>query len=119
MKLLLLGGTRFLGRHLVAAACGAATSPPEPVWVHEDLPVAHGVEPWVGLPLWLPPSEPDAAGFLRVNCDKARQAGLATRPLAQTVADTACWLAARDNSSAWRLTLSARVERAILATMDG
>jgi 2'-hydroxyisoflavone reductase len=103
---------------LIAAACGAAAAPPEPVWVREDLLVAQKVEPWVGLPLWLPPSEPDAAGFLRVNCDKARSAGLGTRPLGQTVADTARWLAARDNSSGWRLTLSAQGERAILASMD-
>ncbi len=104
---------------LIAVARAAALSPPEPVWVREDLLVAQGVEPWVGLPLWLPPSEPDAAGFLRVDCEKARAAGLATRPLAQTVADTARWLAARDNTGAWKLVLSAAREREIVSSLQG
>jgi len=69
----------------------------------------------IGLPLWLPASEPDSAGFMAVDGRKAQAAGLAVRPLAATVADTARWLATRDNSGAWKHVLSAADERAILA----
>ena len=37
--------------------------------------------------------------------------GLRTRPLAQTIADTAAWLAQRDNAGAWKDVLSADAER--------
>ena len=41
--------------------------------------------------------------------------GLVTRPLAATVADTAAWLAQRDNADAWKHVLTAAKEREILA----
>jgi 2'-hydroxyisoflavone reductase len=84
------------------------------VWVSDDVLVRWNVEPWVGLPLWLPDSEPDAAGFLRVDCEHARRAGLSTRPLIDTVGDTAQLLGSRDNASAWKLVLSGARERQIL-----
>ena len=98
----------------VKALRGAATTPPRAAWIDEATLVAHGVEPWTGLPLWLPPSEPDAAGFMTMDCSRARDAGLTTRPLAQTIADTAAWLAERDNVGAWKHTLSAQAERDLL-----
>lgn len=45
----------------------------------------------------------------------ARETGLATRPLAQTIRDTAQWLATRDNAGAWKTVLGADVERRLLA----
>ncbi len=41
--------------------------------------------------------------------------GLTIRPLADTIDDTAAWLAARKQQSAWRNVLSADKERALLA----
>jgi 2'-hydroxyisoflavone reductase len=92
----------------------AVPSTPQPAWVDEAMLIAQGVVPWVGLPLWLPASEPDAAGFMQIDCGQARLAGLDTRPLDQTIADTAAWLAARDNAGAWKHVLSAEAERRIL-----
>jgi len=98
---------------LVDALVAAAASPPEPAWIDDATLVANGVEPWTGLPLWLPPSEPDSAGFMAMDCSRAQHAGLATRPLAQTIADTAAWLAARDNAGAWKQVITADAERRI------
>jgi 2'-hydroxyisoflavone reductase len=100
---------------LVKALVGAGASPPRPAWIPEEALVAHGVAPWVGLPLWLPPSEPDSSGFMTMNCARASDAGLAIRPLAETIRDTATWLAARDNAGAWKHVLSADSERSLLA----
>jgi hypothetical protein len=61
-------------------------------WVpvsEEDL-LASGVEPWVHLPLWLPAD--DAATAWDVDTTRAREWGLPSRPLAETVADTWEWL---------------------------
>jgi 2'-hydroxyisoflavone reductase len=100
---------------LVDACRAAASAPPEPAWIPEDVLVRFHVEPWTGLPLWIPATEPDAAGFMEIDCERARAAGLRTRPLAETVADTAAWLAARDNAGAWKQVLSDARERQILS----
>lgn len=100
---------------LVQALRAAAPASPRPTWIDDDELVAHGVTPWTGLPLWLPSSEPDSGGFMTMDCSRAERAGLATRPLADTVRDTADWLVARDDAGAWKNVLTADAERAILA----
>ena len=95
---------------LVDALVATSSAPPQPAWTDDATLVRHGVGPWVGLPLWLPATEPDHAGFMRIDARHAIAQGLATRPLASTIADTAAWLAARDNTDAWKLTLTAARE---------
>lgn len=56
-------------------------------WVHPELLIAHGVRQWTELPLWR-----TYAGAWAVDSARARAAGLTTRPIADTVADTASWL---------------------------
>jgi 2'-hydroxyisoflavone reductase len=51
---------------------------------------AQGLEPWSDLPLALPDTA-DYAGFMRTDTRRAQAAGLMTRPLAATVADTLAW----------------------------
>jgi 2'-hydroxyisoflavone reductase len=98
----------------VDALVANAADPPRPAWIDDATLAAHGVAPWVGLPLWLPSSEPDSAGFMSIDCSRARDSGLATRPLAETIADTAAWLVERDNAGAWKQVLTADAERALL-----
>ena len=45
------------------------------------------------MPLWLPDT-PEYAGFMRVDCRKAQQAGLAYRPVLETARDTLAWVRA-------------------------
>ncbi|PRH78765.1 reductase, partial [Streptomyces solincola] len=52
-----------------------------------------GIEPWVGLPVWLPPGESHDA-MHRSDVSRALAAGLVCRPAAETVADTWAWLRA-------------------------
>ena len=99
----------------VKALKDASPAPPRAAWLPESALVAAGVVPWTGLPLWIPESERDAAGFMTIDCARAQRAGLATRPLARTIADTAAWLATRDNANAWRHVMSADVERQLVA----
>ncbi len=99
---------------LVEALLRASPEAPQPAWVDDATLLAHGVEPWVGLPLWLPAREADAAGFMAIDTRRAIAEKLAVRPLAATIDDTARWLATRDNTDAWKMTLSAAREARIL-----
>ena len=58
------------------------------VWRDDATLQAAGVQPWTGLPLWLPEADPDYGGMLLGRNDRAVAAGLRCRPLADTVADT-------------------------------
>jgi 2'-hydroxyisoflavone reductase len=100
---------------VIAACMEASPAPPAPAWVDEATLLAHHVPPWTGLPLWIPASERDAAGFMAIDASRARSAGLATRPLADTVRDTAAWLAQRDHADAWKHVLTDARERLILS----
>lgn len=101
------------------AACvktgGAAA--PQPLWVDEAELLEHKVEPWTGLPMWLPSTIADSGGFAQVDIGRAQAAGLCARPVAATIADTAAWLAQRDNTGAWKAVLTADAEAAIAAAV--
>jgi 2'-hydroxyisoflavone reductase len=101
----------------LAAVGGAAA--PRAAWTDEATLIAHKVEPWTGLPLWIPTSFAEEAGFMEIDCGKAQRAGLRARPPAATIADTAAWLAQRDNAGAWKDVLKADAEREILAADGG
>jgi 2'-hydroxyisoflavone reductase len=111
-------GGRTMGSLIDALVEAAARSgrTPRPVWIGDDALVAAGVEPWTGLPLWIPRTETALAGFMSIDCRRAHAAGLGERPLAATIDDTASWLAARDNAAAWQRALTAVQERALVAT---
>ena len=59
-------------------------------WLEADALAAEGLEAATAFPFWTPP---DSAGILAVDASKARLAGLALRPLAETADDTRAWLA--------------------------
>ena len=52
-----------------------------------------GIEPWIELPIWLPPGH-EAQWLLDMGVGRAFAAGLTTRPLRETIADTWAWLRA-------------------------
>ena len=106
---------RDLGAFIVAGAAGLSGAynvvrPPQPMaeflgvcrdvagsdasflYVPGDRLLAAGVDPWE-VPMWI--GEPGWEGANRVDAGKARAAGLVTRPVAETVADTLAWDAAR------------------------
>ena len=103
-----------LVEHLEASA-RAAGGKTVAQWVDDETLVRHGVTPWTGLPLWIPASDAESAGFMHLPCSRALAHGLVFRPLRETIDDTAAWLRQRDNSAAWRNVLSAANEREILA----
>jgi 2'-hydroxyisoflavone reductase len=73
----------------IAAAVGADC---RLVWAREAWLLEQGVEPWMGLPLWLAAGAyPDHASFMSEPNARALAAGLRFRPLAETARDTLAW----------------------------
>jgi len=107
-------GQWTMGDLVNALVQAGGANAPKPAWVDEAVLVEHKVQPWMGLPLWIPESFVDEAGFMLIDCTKAQRAGLRTRPLGQTIRDTAQWLAQRDDAGAWKDVMSGEVESDIL-----
>ena len=57
-------------------------------WIEDEAwLLQHGAEPWMGFPLWLPPS----LGGLLAPIERALDAGLEIRPVHETISDTLNW----------------------------
>lgn len=82
-------------------------------YVPADFLERHEVKPWIELPLWIPASV-GMQGMDRVNVDKAIKSGLTFRPLSETIHDTLIWDRSRPQEGAWKNTLTAEKERAVL-----
>jgi nucleoside-diphosphate-sugar epimerase len=95
----------------VAAGLGAE---PTLTWVDQEFLAAQEVEPWAGdraIPVWLP--LPEYAGLLAHDVTASYDAGLRTRPVADTARDTLAWL--REHPDATVTGISREDEAAALA----
>jgi nucleoside-diphosphate-sugar epimerase len=100
----------------LAAARSAVGHSGEVVWADPDWLREHDVHEWMGprsLPLWLP-DDSLALGSLRG--DKAYAAGLAPRPLEETLSDVANWRQ-QDPERPWRSGLTDDEERTLLESL--
>jgi 2'-hydroxyisoflavone reductase len=85
------------------AACVAATGADVTLtYVDESWLAAQGVQAWTEVPLWVPSTE--APGVFAHHSESAEAAGLAWRPLVETVADTWAWQ--QTVAGGWRPTTS-------------
>lgn len=85
-------------------------------WAWRDLDALErlGVRPWVDLPAWAPDAG-ESAGMSRVSVQRALDAGLTLRPLADTVRDTLEWFGALEPPRTPRAGLSAEREARALS----
>jgi 2'-hydroxyisoflavone reductase len=86
----------------------------ELIWADEGFLLQAEVKPWTELPLWVPSSDPRMAHMQRVDCSRARAAGLTFRPVAETVRDTLAWARTRPADHTWRAGLPAGREAEVL-----
>jgi 2'-hydroxyisoflavone reductase len=66
-------------------------------WVDDDVLLTHQVQPWTELPLWMPkglPGEDNGDHVWDADVSLAAGAGLRTRPVRESVADTWAWMQA-------------------------
>jgi 2'-hydroxyisoflavone reductase len=83
-------------------------------WVDDDFLVAHGADPWAGVPLWVPRTIAPASS--RGTYRRALDAGLRYRPLADTIRDTWIWDQTRPPDRQRNGGLSPTQERELLAS---
>ena len=109
----------------VLEACRRSTgSDADLVWVDPDFLLAADVEPWIELPIWVPPGHEDHAVHSS-DVTRAHDAGLRCRPVEETVADTWRWMRetppedwAPDRSADLGIGLAGEKEHAILARWE-
>ncbi|MDG4862169.1 SDR family oxidoreductase [Streptomyces sp. T-3] len=63
-------------------------------WTSPEVVASAGIEPWLQLPVWVPPGGELYGALHSASVAKAVGAGLACRPVLDTVADTWTWLQA-------------------------
>lgn len=108
------GETVLLTDHLDRARTVAGHAGPV-IRAEQQWLVDQGVEPWMGdrsLPLWL--VDPAWLGYNARDSSRARHAGLVTRPLDETLADTLAWELTRKTGRTRRAGLTDDDERALL-----
>jgi nucleoside-diphosphate-sugar epimerase len=76
---------------LLEACVEVTGSDAELRWTDPEPILDAGIEPWSQLPIWTPPGELHDA-LHRCDVTRAVEAGLACRPVRETVADTWSWL---------------------------
>ena len=69
------------------------------VWVDDAKLVEAKVGAWMEMPLWIPASDADHAGFMTEKIDRALAAGLTFRPLEDTIRATLDWNATRPSDA--------------------
>jgi 2'-hydroxyisoflavone reductase len=79
-------------------------------WVDREFLDEHGVEQWSDLPLWIP----DQPGSNLFDPSRAMAAGLTTRSVAETVADTLAWDRERGQAGPMDAGLALERERELL-----
>jgi 2'-hydroxyisoflavone reductase len=80
------------------------------IWVPASFLEEQGIAPWSDMPVWVAPA-PDNAGFSRVSVERALQAGLTFRPLAETARDTLAWYRAAPSTEWYRQMPAAQQAR--------
>jgi 2'-hydroxyisoflavone reductase len=94
----------------VIKACRRPESPANFVKVSEPFIIDQGVAGWEHLPLWLPSTEKESIGFFKTDVRKAVDAGLAFRPIEDTVRDTWDWDCTREGELAIGLSRERELE---------
>ncbi|HSF83014.1 MAG TPA: SDR family oxidoreductase [Anaerolineales bacterium] len=83
-------------------------------WVNEDFLLKNEVQEWIEMPLWIPESSTEYAGFFAFDASKAISQGLKFRPTQETVKATLAWANTRPADHAWRAGLSRQREEELL-----
>jgi 2'-hydroxyisoflavone reductase len=74
--------------------CQTATySDAELTWIPASRLLAAGVDPWMGIPMWI--GDPSLPGINDVDNSRAIATGLTFRPITETIRDTLAWDLAR------------------------
>ncbi|WP_030954408.1 SDR family oxidoreductase [Streptomyces sp. NRRL S-481] len=93
-------------------------------WTEPEVILDAGIEPWIQLPVWVPPGSDMHDALHSADVSRALAAGLRCRPVEETVADTWSWLrsiggVAPQRTDRTRKGLDPEVEAKVLAAGTG
>ncbi len=86
----------------------------ELAWASDEQLAAAKVAAWTELPLWLPDSDQEHSGLMKIDCLKAQNTGLSYRAVHETIDDTFDWDKTREPNEPLNAGLSAEREQEIL-----
>ncbi|WP_309096278.1 NAD-dependent epimerase/dehydratase family protein, partial [Streptomyces sp.] len=121
----LIGPQGHATMHTLLDACARVTGgAAELRWTEPGVILEAGIEPWVQLPVWVPPGSDLHDALHSADVSRARATGLRCRPVEETVADTWSWLRALDGAAPQRPDRTAKgldpqVEAKVLAAGAG
>lgn len=99
-------------------ACRLACNPQAQFkWMSDAQLLAAQVAPWTGLPLWLAENDENFGGMLLANAQRAKRAGLLTRPWQDTLRDTLSWAQTVGDKALGSAGISRELESSLLATL--
>ncbi len=78
-------------RQFLEACCSAVGCDARFNWVPDEELIAAGAEAWTELPLWIPEDDEKSGGLFLGDNKKAIAAGLAYRPIGDTIRETLEW----------------------------
>lgn len=87
------------------------------VWVDDHALLSAGVEPWMGIPLWILPGLRGWEAANEASIDKALPAGLRFRPVDETIVDTLAWDLAQGGPAPGHEGLSTEREKQLLSSL--
>ncbi|MEV7077237.1 SDR family oxidoreductase [Streptomyces sp. NPDC093516] len=91
----LMGPQGHATMHTLLDACARVTGGTAQLrWTDPGVILEAGIEPWVQLPVWVPPGSDLHDALHSADVSRALAAGLRCRPVEETVADTWSWLRA-------------------------
>ncbi|WP_282702243.1 SDR family oxidoreductase [Streptomyces sp. CC219B] len=109
---------------LLGACVRATGGAAELRWTDPAVILEAGIEPWVQLPVWVPPGSDLHDALHGADVSRAVATGLRCRPVEETVADTWAWLGSLDGDAPMRSDRSTKgldpeVEAKVLAAAGG
>ncbi len=109
-------GKSITMRELLEACVSVSKSDAKITWVPADFLAEHKVEPWSDMPVWVSPDGEDA-GMGQVSTARAMKAGIAIRPVGETIADTLAWFDTQpeERRAKLRAGITAEREKEVLA----
>jgi len=105
-------GSNYTMEELVDTCGRVSEAEPVLTWVDEQFLIEQGVGEWMELPLWI--RRDSLIGMMHIDNTKAKDAGLTTRPLAETVRDTLVWDRSRPVDTVRRAGLDPKREEELL-----
>jgi 2'-hydroxyisoflavone reductase len=103
---------------LIATLAAVTKSFPKPIYVPDEFILNEGIQEWIDIPFWIAENDSATRYFMDVSNDKARKAGLESRPLERTCKDIYDWDQSRPQEMPMKAGLKPDIEASFLRKLQ-